>query len=249
MPPSLPGPHFERPVSFDVDASGRFLVLDAGGERLSLVRPGEAPRVFRGSFRAIRCRFAGEAIAVLCADGLLRTLSEDGTPIGEARVRAGAANLAVARSGALLVSYGRRGVAEHGFVLERFGEAPLALPEGPLLEANVLAVESGGFWIAGTGAAVPASRALRLRPAPAGFAIRATVGLQAPPRTAAVGVDNALYVVLEPGESVVRIDGERAEPVRPLPEPVTELARLGKHLVALGPRGFRDLSDLVPRPP
>lgn len=249
MAPSLPGPHFERPVSFDVDASGRFVVLDAGGERLSLVRPGDAPRALRGGFRGNRCRFLGEGIVVLCADGLLRTLREDGAAVGEARVRAGAANLAVARSGALLVSYGRRGVAEHGIVLERFGEAPLSLPEGPLLEANALAVESGGFWIAGTGAAVPASRALRLRPAPSGFAIRATVGLPAPPRTAAVGVDNALYVVLEPGESVVRVDGERAEAPRALPEPVTELTRFGRYLVALGPRGFRDLSDLVPRPP
>jgi len=246
---TLPNGYFERPISFDVDANGRFVVLDQGGERLSLVPPGGEPSTIRGSFHAVRCRFLGDAVVVLGADGLVRTIRGDGSPVGEARVRAGAMNLAIARSGALLVAYGRRGVQDHGVVVERLAPSPASFRDAAVFEAGALAVESGGFWIAGTGAPPPAARALRLRPAGAALVVRASVALPAPPRTAAVGYDNALYVVLEPGESVVRVDGERADAARPLPEPAVEIGRAGKRLLSCGPRGFRDISELVPKPP
>ncbi len=245
---SLPFPerYPERPVSFDIDTEGAVVLLDQGGVRLTVADPGGELAVFQGVAPSLRCRFLGDHILLLGADGLLRTLARDGSPVGELQVRAGATNLGVAKSGSVLVSYGRRGAADHGVVMERLGTAPAIFREDSLLDAAALVVEPGGIWIAGTGASSPASRALRLRPTASGYAVRAVVSLPAPPRAACHGVDGALHVVLEPGESAVRIDGERALPPRPLPDPAVEIVRFGKALWGCGTRGFCDLSFLVP---
>ncbi|MGH7162493.1 MAG: hypothetical protein ACREID_03330, partial [Planctomycetota bacterium] len=89
---------------------------------------------------------------------------------------------------------------------------------------------------------------VRLRPTSSGFSVREVVPLPAPPRSAAIGPDGALYVLLEPGEAVVRRFAGSPEPPRVLPEPATELARVGAELWSCGPRGLRDLTHLVPPP-
>ncbi|MHC4547708.1 MAG: hypothetical protein ACYTEZ_02940 [Planctomycetota bacterium] len=248
MTTPFPERFLEQPTSCDVSAAGRMAVLDRGGQRLCLAGEGAAPVVHALDFRAIRVRFLGESLALLGPEGELLTLEPDGEKLGETRVRAGAVNLAVMRSGSVVVTYGRRGVQEHGITLERLGPTPLVHRDPVLLDATGLAVESGGFWLAGTGSAAPAARAVRLRPVPAGLSVRGVVALPAPPRSVTVGPDGALYVVLEPGESLVRVRGKAAGPVARLPDPVHELARGSQRLWSCGPRGLRDLTRLVPRP-
>jgi hypothetical protein len=239
--------HFlEQPLSLDVSSSGRMAVLDRGGGRLCLGREGRPPATHAVDFAATRCRFHGETVVLLGREGELRTIGKDGATIGDTRVRAGAVNLAVLRGGSVLVSYGRRGGQAHGITLERLGPTPLVYTDPILLDATGLAVESGGFWLAGTGSASPAARAVRMRPVPSGLSERQVVALPAPPRAAAVGPDGALYVVLEPGETLVRVHDARAEPVSRLPEPAHDLARHRRRLWSCGPRGLCDLTHLVP---
>ncbi len=239
--------HFlEQPLSLDVSSGKRMAVLDRGGHRLCLGREGRPPAAYPIDFAATRCRFRGEAVVLLGKEGELRTVGKDGATISEARVRAGAVNLAVLRGGSVLVSYGRRGGQAHGITLERLGPTPLVYTDPVLLDATGLAAESGGFWLAGTGSAAPAARAVRMRPVPSGLSERAVVALPAPPRAASVGPDGALYVVLEPGETLVRVHDGRAEPVTRLPEPAHDLACDRRRLWSCGPRGLCDLTHLVP---
>jgi hypothetical protein len=236
-----------QPLSLDVSPSSLMAVLDSGGRRLCFGREGRPPAAHDVDFAALRCRFHGESIVLLGPEGELRTVGTDGLALGETRVRPGAVNLAVLRGGSVLVSYGRRGGQAHGITLERLGPTPLVHKDPILLDATGLAVESGGFWLAGTGSAAPAARAVRMRPVPAGLSERQIVALPEPPRAAAVGPDGALYVVLEPGESLVRVSDARAGPVTRLPEPTHDLARGGRRLWSCGPRGLCDLTHLVPR--
>jgi len=244
----FPERYLEGPISFDVSPSGRVAVLDQGGRRCSVGRRGERPFAVPGRFHAIRVRFYAEQIVLLGSEGLVLTLEPSGKPIGEARVRPGAANLAVTRSGGIVVTYGRRGSSDHGVTLERFGPSPLVYRDPTLLDAVAVAIESGGYWIAGTGSAPPPSRAIRLRPTSSSLALRETVALPAPPRSIAVGPDGALFVLLEPGETLVRHFHERPDAPSHLPEPANEIGRFGQALWACGPRGLRELTRLVPRP-
>jgi hypothetical protein len=150
--------------------------------------------------------------------------------------------LAFTRSGGLLVSYGR----QQELTLERLGTAPLSYTDAAVLDACCLAVESGGIWIAGTGPADPPARAARLRPVAGGLKVRETVGLPRPPRAIGIGPDGALYVVLEPGETVVRVAGGRVGAPQRLAAPVHDLARAVRTLWSCGPRGLHDLTYLVP---
>jgi hypothetical protein len=239
--------HFlEQPLSLDVSASGLMAVLDCGGRRLCLGRDERPPVAHAIDFAARRCRFHGESIVLLGREGELRTVGTDGTPRGETRVRAGAVNLAVLHGGSVLVSYGRRGGQAHGITLERLGPTPLVHRDPILLDATGLAAEAGGFWLAGTGSEAPAARAVCMRPVPAGLSERQVVALPAPPRAAAVGPDGALYVVLEPGESLVRVFAGRTGPAMRLPEPANDLACRGQRLWSCGPRGLCDLTHVVP---
>jgi hypothetical protein len=242
----FPERFLEQPLSLDVSASGRMAVLDRGGGRLCFGRAGRPPTSHTVDFAASRCRFYAESVVLLGREGELRTVGKDGATIGETRVRAGAVNIAVLRGGSVLVSYGRRGGQEHGITLERLGPTPLVHRHATLLDATGLAVESGGFWLAGTGSVAPAARAVRMRPVPSGLSERQVVALPAPPRAAAVGPDGALYVVLEPGESLVRVHDAHAGPVARLPEPAQDLARHRRRLWSCGPRGLCDLTHLVP---
>jgi hypothetical protein len=241
--------HFlEQPHSLDVSDKGAIAVLDRGGSRLSVAREGASPEVHETGFRALRCRFLGEHVVLLGEDGLVVTLRRDGKPVGETRVREGAVNLAVTRSGGVLVSYGRRGSQDHGVTLERLGATPLQHFDASILDANCVATESGAVWLGGTGSESPPARVVRLRPAASGFSAKGTVALPAPPRAAAIGPDGALWVLLEPGESVVRVVKDRAEPLKRLREPAAELARDRRRLLTCGPRGLCDVTHLVPRP-
>jgi len=246
MAAPFPEQFLEQPLSLDVSPSGRMAVLDRGGRRLCFGREGQPSATHDIEFAALRCRFHGETVVLLGREGELRTVGKDGVTVGETRVRPGAVNLAVLRSGSVLVSYGRRGGQVHGVTLERLGPTPLVYTDPILLDATGLAVESGGFWLAGTGSAAPAARAVRMRPVPAGLSERQVVALPAPPRAAAVGPDGALYVVLEPGESLVRVHDAQSGSVMRLPEPAHDLARRRRWLWSCGPRGLCDLTHLVP---
>ncbi|HEX5138894.1 MAG TPA: hypothetical protein VFY93_18130 [Planctomycetota bacterium] len=229
-------------VAFDVAPSGRVAVL--AGRRLS-VEGGAAPLAIDLAFAGRRCRFRGEEIVVLGAASELASIAEDGTVRGTARVRTDARDVAVLPSGSVLVSYGPAA----GVTLERFGDQPCVFKDAALLDATCLAAESGGVWVLGTAAEAPLSRAVRLRPVPEGFRVRDVVALPAPPRAAAVGPDNALYVLVEPGTAVVRVDaGQASEPGR-LAGPLRGLARHGRRLLGRGDAGVEDLTRLVPVAP
>jgi hypothetical protein len=238
----------EHPLAFDALASGRIAALDRDGRRLCLAGGGAPDVALDLDFAGLRCRFRGDDVVVLGRGGELLSLAPDGAVRGLVRVREGALDLAVLGSLSVVVSYGRRGVPRHGVTLERLGDTPCVFHDGALLDATCLAAEAGGLWVAGTGGEAPTARAVRLRPAPAGFEPREVVALPSPPRAATVGPDGALHVLLEPGESVVRVHGGRAaDPVR-LPAPLHALARQGRRLLGCGPRGLEDVTSLVPRP-
>jgi hypothetical protein len=186
-------------IAFDVAPSGRVAVLKDDGRHLSLEGAGP-PRSVDLDFEGLRVRFRGEDLVVLGRKSELLSLEPDGKARGLLRVREGALDVAVLRGGSIVVSYGRRGSQRHGVTLERFGDAPCVFKDPALLDATCLAAESGAVWVLGTAAEQPTSRAQRLRPVAGGFAVKEIVALPAPPRSAVVGPDGALYVLLEPGE-------------------------------------------------
>jgi hypothetical protein len=245
----IPARFVEQPFCLDVGADGAMLALDRDGWRVSVARAGGRPAAFRPPQRSVAARFAGEHLLLLGEDDVLRTVAPDGTPVGETKLRAGATRFAVTASGGVLVAYGRRGAATHGVTLERIGAHPAVHRDPAILDVATLAIESGAAWILGTGAQAPGARASRLRPKPQGFAPLEVVALPAPPRAACVGPDGALYVVLEPGEAVVRVwNGTAGEPLR-LSAPASDLARGERSLISCGPRGINDETALVPPPP
>ncbi len=234
-------------LAFDVAPSGRVAAIGRDGRRLSLEGIGP-PCVVDLDFDAVRCRFRGEDLVVLGSRGELLSLAGDGKERGVARVREGALDVVVLRGGSIVVSYGRRGAQSHGVTLERFGDTPCVFKDEALLDATCLAAESGALWVLGTGAEHPTARAVRLRPVPAGLSVKEVVALPSPPRAAAVGPDGALFVLLEPGESLVRVEaGAAGAPVR-LKAPLHALARHGRRLLGCGAKGVEDLSRFVPRP-
>lgn len=227
--------------AFDISPSGRIATLDGR----KLVLDGRAVDL---DFEAARCRFRGEDLVVLGRKSELLSVAADGKARGMVRVREGALDVAVVRGGSVVVSYGRRGSQRHGVTLERLGDAPCVLKDPELLDATCLAADSGGLYVLGTAAEPPTCRAMRLRPAAHGFAVRETVALPAPPRSAAVGPDGALFVLLEPGEALVRVEGGVAGPPVRLPAPLHALARQGRKLLGSGAKGIEDLSRLVGKP-
>jgi len=229
-------------IAFDVAPSGRLAAVH--GRRLS-VEGGPEPLAIDLDFDGRRCKFRGEDIVVLGEASELLSVAEDGTVRGTAKVRAEARDVAALPSGSVLVSYGPKA----GVTLERFGDAPCVFKDATLRDATCLAVESGGVWVLGMAAEEPVWRAVRLRPVPDGFSVREVVALPAQVRAATVGPDNALYVLLEPGVSVVRVDGGHAGEPAHLPGPIHDLARQGKKLLGYGPAGTDDLTRLVPPPP
>lgn len=234
-------------IAFDVSPSGRIAGLESGGRRLSLEGAGP-PRSVDLDFEALRVRFRGEDLVVLGRKSELLSLEADGKARGVVRVREGALDVAVLRGGSIVVSYGRRGSQRHGATLERFGDAPCVFKDEALLDASCLAAESGAVWVLGTAAEQPTSRALRLRPVAGGLSAKEVVALPAPPRSAAVGPDGALYVLLEPGEAFVRVEaGVAGAPIR-LPVPLHALGRHGRKLLGCGAKGIEDLSRFVARP-
>ena len=183
---------------------------------------------------AITCRFHGERIALLGVDSKLRSATSDGKILGNVPLRDGATDIAVTAPGSVVVAF------DSPPVLQRFGDAPLEFRHDLLQSASALAVESGAIWVAGPG------RALRLRPVPDGLAVLDEVALDLLPLSAAVGPDGALYVVLEPGDRMLRVFAEQS--VIELPEPVSDIARGGASLWACGASGVIDLTPLLPAP-
>jgi hypothetical protein len=210
-------------ASLDFSAAGRLAVLDERGRRLGL------PEIVEVDPPAFRCRFHGENVALLGADGLLRTLRPDGSPIGEMRLPVAATDLAVLASGSVLIG--------HQSGLVRLSESPLrhATP----WPVRAIAVESGAVWVLGD------ARALRLRPVATGYEPTDELELPAPARAASIGPDGALYAVLEPGDRLVSASGGDET----LPAPAADLARCGARLWICGPQGLFDVTGLlVPRP-
>jgi len=246
----LPGLALEQPSSLAVSEEGRVLVADRAGRPVLLHHGAdEARALFDGDGpRALRVRFHGESAVVLADDDRVRTFDAKGKPIGSLPTRAAPAALGVTRSGGVVVGYARRGRQDHGVSFERFGTAAFVYRDSALLDATAIAVESGALWVAGTGAEAPASRVLRLRAQPGGLLALQITPLPAPPRAAVVGPDGALYVLLEPGESIVRIHADRVGEAVRLEQPLADLARGERALLGCGPRGLADLTHLVPAP-
>ena len=64
--------HFlEQPLSLDLSASGRMVVLDRGGKRLCIGVPGGLATVVDIRRRAARCRLHGESPILLSEDDML----------------------------------------------------------------------------------------------------------------------------------------------------------------------------------
>jgi len=223
--------------SLAVSGGGRRALLALDGKHLQL---GEAPpRPLEGP--ALCCRFAGEDLVLLEADGSIHFLGACCEKRAAFRPREGATCLAPLPSGSLLVAYGEAGAGAHGILLDRLGPRPVAFRgAGEITGALALAVESGAYWMLGPG------RALRLRPVPAGLRVTESVELPAPPRAATIGPDSALYVLLEPGSRVVRIWSAR---VGECPAPgvvLLDLARERDRLLGCGPQGVVDLAACLP---
>ena len=211
--------------SLDFSETGVVAVLDETGRRLGI-----GAAVHDLDFAASCCRFHGENIALM-GSGRLRTLRADGSMIGEMHVPPEAADLALLPGGSVLVGTGR--------TLHRLGDAQVSHEERGLKKIRAIAVESGGVWVAGS-----ERRAVRLRPVEGGYVVRDFLELPGEPCAAAIGPDGELYLVLEPGDRIVR----GVEEPRALPAVVTELARSGRGLWGCGPAGLVDLSALVPAP-
>ncbi len=225
-----------------MDRQGRRLSFvpsdETGGDRLALelVEPGRCVRFFE------------EQPIVLTTDNELVRLKADGSRGASIRVKNDPRAFAVTPSGSAIVVYGRHGVAEHGVLLERLGDNPLAWTDAPLVDATAVTCDPGGVWVAGTGRDQPLSRVVYMRPVPNGYEPIHTVALPRPARALAVGPDGALYVVLEPGESLVRVERGRPAAPKRVAAPVRDLVRVGGSLWGCGPRGVVALDAFLPPP-
>ena len=172
----------------------------------------------------------------------LHTLQPSGAPIGSVSIRTRASCLAVAPSGSVLVGYSPEGVAEHGVLVERLGSSPLTWSDPDWEGVTGLAADSGGVWV------VHGTRAQRLRPVPGSFEAAQAVSLPADARAATIGPDGALFVLLEPGDRMVRAFGSEIDAPVDAPTALMDIAGGGGRLWGCGESGLVELTDLVPPP-
>ncbi|MDH3590502.1 MAG: hypothetical protein OER88_01395 [Planctomycetota bacterium] len=241
-------PHLEQPCSLCLGPGAHAVALDRQGRRLWWT-DAEGARAIDLSESARACRLHGREIILLTDDDELVRLDATGARLASMRLNADARAFAITPGGSAIVVYGRRGVQEHGVVMQRLSDSPLEWTEAPLLDAVAVACGSGEVWVAGTGTQAPLARAIRLRPVPGSYKVLESVALPRPPRAAAVGPDGALYLVLEPGESIMRVHRGQASTPRSLSAPVRDVARGGGSLWGCGPRGLVDLTGYVPAAP
>ncbi len=246
MEGSLEGLLPEQARSFDFSAYGRLALLDRDGGRLRLSADDGVVCEVPGVSGGVRCRWRGGDLMLLSDGDRLLTLAIDGKLMASEAVHPGARDLAVSTEGNALVAYGGRTLERGHAVLERLGRSPGQFATDDLSEACALAPSTGGVWVGGTGPSRPAARILFLRPRAQRFDVRQTIPLPAPPRSAVVGPDGALFVLLEPGEAIVRIWHDEAEKPLRLPAPLVEIHRRKRQLWGVGPRGFLDLTGFVP---
>lgn len=244
----------EQPISLAFARSGAVAVLDRDGRRLWITdAAGNADDI--ELVDPARCvRFFEDEPIVLTSEQELVRVKADGSRGASLRVRDDARSFAITPSGSAIVVYGRDGTASHHTVLERLGASPLAWTDAPLVEATAVACDPGGVWVAGTGRDEPTYRVIYMRPVSGGYTPVFSLPLPAPARSVALGPDGAFYVVLEPGDSIVRIERGRVINPVPLETPVHEVARrpvaAGEPagLSACGPRGMIELDELVDAP-
>jgi hypothetical protein len=241
------GEHFpecqlDRPFAIDVASNGRLLLIDHEGMRLCTGSLGEPPSCGTLHVKAKSAALLESHIILLEVGAKLHTLQPSGAPIGSVSVRKRASCLAVAPSGSVLVGYGPEGYAEHGVLVERLGSSPLTWSDSELGGVTALAADSGGVWV------VHGTWAQRLRPVPGSFETAQTVTLPADARAATIGPDGALFVLLEPGDRMVRAFGDEPDPPVDLPAVLLDIAGGGGHLWGCGEPGLVELTDLVPPP-
>jgi len=239
MPGSIPEGLLAGPLAFDVSDGGRVAVLDQGGARLVL--SGTHPLTVPLDFRGLRCRFHGESVIVLGAAGELRTINAAGVTMDDATTHAGAVNLAVMKSGSVVVTF-----ADGDRTLERLGPNACVVRSELLDSATAVAAASGGLWVAGDGPKGP--HAVFFRPRAMELQTTSCVVLPANPSAATIGPDGALWL-LAGNDNVLRVDAGRVDPPYELPDAVVDLARAGPRLLGLDARGVLDLSALVPPAP
>ncbi len=248
MKGSLEGLLPEQARSFDFSAYGRLALLDRDGGRLRVSTDEGGPQEVPGVSGGVRCRWRGGDLMLLSDDDRLLTVAVDGELLASESVHPGARDLAVSTEGNSMVAYGGRTLERGHAVLERLGRTPGQFATDDLSEACALAPATGGVWVGGTGPSRPAARILYLRPRAQRFEVRLTILLPAPPRSAVIGPDGALFVLLEPGESMARIWHDEVERPQRLPAPLVEIHRRERQLWGVGPRGFVDLTRFVPAP-
>ena len=242
MADHLPGCPLERPFAIDVAPNGRMLLLDHEGKRLCTGQPGEPPSCGTLHVRAKSAALLESHILLLEEGAKLHTLHPGGAPLGAVSIRPRASALAVAPSGSVLVGYSPEGFVEHGVLVERLGSAPLTWSDPTFDGVTALAADSGGVWV------VHGERALRLRPVPGAFEAAQAVTLPAAARAATIGPDGALFVLLEPGDSLVRVFGTEVDAPTALPDVLLDIAGGGGRLWGCGEPGLVELTELVPPP-
>jgi len=203
----------------DASSGGVVALLSGDGRRLLF---GDAE--FELPAEATHLAFSDETLAVLYADGTLRSIDAAGQKVGELRGPPGALDLAVTPGGSVLLSYADR--------LVRLGAREDRFP----FFGGALAVESGAVWIAGE------DRAVRLRPVPDGYETLREIELPAPARAATIGPDGSLYLLLEPGNLL--LGGSAMD----LDEELSDLTRGPGRLLGAGENGVVDLTALCPKP-
>ena len=236
----LPGYEPERPFAVDIAPNGKLLVLDREGLRFGTGMPGEAPSCCILHVRAKDAVFLDAHIVFLDEEDRVHTLQMSSTPIGSIPVRQGATCIGVAASGSVLIGYAP-GCA-HGVQLERLGSAPLTWSHLEFRGVSAIACDSGGVWI------LHERIAWRMRPKPGAVERTHAVELPAPVRSAATGPEGALFVLLEPGDALVRVFGDRQDAVQPLEAPLLDIGGGANRLVGCNESGLVDLTGLVPPP-
>jgi len=229
-------------MALDFDVDGRLLVVDRGGMRVSFGIPGEVFTTAILQAPVLRARLHGAHLVLLERGDRVRTMTEGGMAVGAVGVRPGASQLCFAASGSVIVGYGGDGCESHEVSVERLGASPATWSDDAFGPVFALTCDPGGSWV------FDAESGLYLRPAAGRFEIAMRVALPSPARAAGRGPDGAVWVLLEPGDRLMRVRAGDAEPPIDLPSELRDVAVGLRHIWGIDAHGPVELTHLVPPP-